>query len=36
MTTVLADYDTYGVTETNKAAIKQDYITHECRLYNLH
>ena len=36
MTTVLADYDTYGVTETRKAAIKQDYITHECRLYNLH
>lgn len=36
MTTVLADYDTYGVTETNKAAINQDYITHECRLYNLH
>lgn len=34
MTTVLADYDTYGVMETNKAAIKQDYITHECRLYN--
>ena len=36
MTTVLADYDTCGVTETNKAAIKQDYITQECRLYNLH
>jgi transposase, IS605 orfB family len=36
MTTVLADCDRCGVTETNKAAINQDYITHECRLYNLH
>lgn len=36
MTTVLADCDACGVTETRKAAISQDYITHECRLYNLH
>ena len=35
MTTVLADCGTYGVTETNKAAINQDYATHECRLCNL-
>lgn len=36
MDTVLADCDACGVTETRKAAISQDYITHECRLYNLH
>ena len=36
MTTVLADRGTHGVLETDMAAIKQDYITHECRLYNLH
>ena len=34
VTRVLADCGTYGATETRKAAIKQDYVTHECRLYN--
>ena len=35
MTTVLADCDTYGDVETSKAAVNQEYITHECRLCNL-
>ena len=35
MTTVLADWDAFGILETNKAAINQDYATHECRLCNL-
>lgn len=35
MTTVLADCDTYGDVETNQAAINQDYVTRECRLYSL-
>lgn len=34
MTTVLADQDASGILGTSKAAIKQDYVTHECRLYN--
>ena len=34
MTTVLADCGAYGVAETSKAAINQDYVTHECRLCN--
>ena len=34
VTRVLADCGIYGATETRKAAIKQDYVTHECRLYN--
>ena len=34
MTSVLADCDTYGAVETSKAAINQDYVTHECRLCN--
>ena len=33
-TTVLADCGTYGATGTSQAAIKQDYVTRECRLYN--
>lgn len=33
-TRVLADRGAHGTPETRKAAIKQDYITHECRLYN--
>ena len=35
MTTVLADWDAFGILETNQAAINQDYITRECRLYSL-
>ena len=35
MTTVLADCDAYGIVETSKAAINQDYITRECRLCSL-
>lgn len=35
MTTVIADCGTYGAVETNKAAVNQDYATHECRLCNL-
>lgn len=35
VTTVLADCGTYGVAETSKAAINQDYITHKCRLCSL-
>lgn len=35
MTTVLADRGTHGVSETNTAALKQDYVTHECRLCSL-
>ena len=34
MTTVLADQDVSGVLGTNTAAIKQDYTTCRCRLYN--
>ena len=34
MITVLADQDVYGILGTSTAAINQDYITHECRLYN--
>lgn len=34
MTTVLADWGIYGATGTSQAALKQDYVTHECRLYN--
>ena len=34
-TTVLADCDTYGVVETDKAAINQENMTYECRLCNL-
>lgn len=34
VTTVLADCGIYDATETSQAARKQDYITHECRLYN--
>ena len=34
VTRVLADWGAHGTPETRKAAIKQDYITHECRLYN--
>ena len=33
-TTVLADCGIYGAAETSQAAIKQDYVTHGCRLYN--
>ena len=33
-TTVLADCLTCGVAGTSQAAIKQDYVTRECRLYN--
>ncbi len=32
MTRVLADWDAYGILETNQAAINQDYVTRECRL----
>ena len=35
MTSVLADCGTYGAVETSKAAINQDYVTHECRLCSL-
>ena len=35
MTSVLADCGTYGAPETSKAAINQDYATHECRLCSL-
>ena len=35
MTTVLADWDTYGVAETLKAALKQGNTTRRCRLGNL-
>lgn len=34
-TTVLADWDTYGVSETSKAALNQGYTTYECRLCSL-
>ena len=34
MTTVLADCGAHGTPETSRAALKQDYITCECRLYN--
>ena len=35
MTTVLADLDVFGILETSKAAINQDYVTRECRLCSL-
>lgn len=35
LTSVLADCDTYGVVETDMAAINQDYVTRKCRLCNL-
>ena len=34
MTTVLADQDASGILGTRKAALKQDYVTRECRLYS--
>ena len=34
-TTVLADWDAFGILETDMAAINQDYVTHKCRLCNL-
>ena len=34
-TTVLADWDTYGVSETSKAALNQGNKAYECRLYSL-
>ena len=34
ITTVLADQDAHGVLGTNTAALKQDYTTCRCRLYN--
>ena len=34
MTTVLADQDAHGILGTNTAALKQDYVTRECRLYS--
>ena len=35
LTTVLADCDTCGVTETNKAALKQGNVAYDCRLCSL-
>ena len=35
-TTVLADWDAYGILETDMAAIKQDSMAYECRLCNLY
>ena len=35
MTTVLADWDAYGILETNQAAINLGNMTYECRLCNL-
>ena len=35
VTRVLADRGAYGAPETSKAALKQDYVTHECRLQSL-
>ena len=35
MTSVLADWDAFGILETDMAAINQDYVTHKCRLCNL-
>ena len=35
VTTVLADCGAYGATETDTAAINQDYVTRECRLCSL-
>ena len=35
MTTVLADWDAFGILETSKAAINQENVTHECRLCSL-
>ena len=32
MTRVLADCDAYGILETSKAAINQDYVTRKCKL----
>ena len=34
MTTVLADRGAHSTPETSVAALKQDYVTHKCRLYN--
>ena len=34
MTTVLADQDAHGILGTRMAALKQDYVTRECRLYS--
>lgn len=33
-TTVLADRGAHSTPETSVAALKQDYVTHKCRLYN--
>lgn len=35
MTSVLADWDAFGILETDMAAINQDYVTHKCRVCNL-
>ena len=35
MTTVLADWDAFGILETSKAAINQGNMTYRCRLCNL-
>ena len=35
MTSVLADWDAFGILETDMAAINQDYVTHKFRLCNL-
>ena len=35
MTRVLADWDAYGILETNQAAINLDYVTRKCRLCSL-
>jgi len=35
MTSVLADWDAFGILETDMAAINQDYVTHQFRLCNL-
>ena len=35
VTGVLADLDVFGILETSKAAINQDYVTRECRLCSL-
>ena len=34
-TSVLADWDAFGILETSKAAINQGNLTCECRLYSL-
>ena len=35
LTTVLADWDVFGILETTQAAINQDYVTRGCRLCSL-